>query len=169
MNPYPLVLLVHSWWRWAVVGLLLLALAHSFRGALGGRPFTPGDRALQRGAVAALDVQVLLGGLLYFVLSPLTPRSLEGLRAAMPVSLLRFFAVEHIATMLCVLLVVHVAAVRSRRHAPGPGAHRTWARGLALAALLVAVAIPWPGRPYGRPLLRWRVPQLVPAATPAPP
>ncbi|QSQ14551.1 hypothetical protein [Myxococcus landrumensis] len=152
---YPAVLFLHSWLRWVVVVLCLLSLGRSLVGWLGGREWTRADRRLQLFTVSAFDTQMLLGLVLYFGLSPFTPRSLEGgLRASLAIPTLRFFSLEHPATMLLSLVCAHAASALSQR-APVPvSRHRAWAIGLLLAMVLVSLAIPWPGLPHGRPLLR---------------
>ncbi|MCI0670850.1 MAG: hypothetical protein L0Y64_10345 [Myxococcaceae bacterium] len=151
---YLLVLVLHSYLRWGVVVLGVLSLGTSLLAWARGRAWLPRDRTLQRLFVAALDAQVLLGVVLYVALSPLTPRSLADLRAAMSSSLLRFFSVEHVTAMLAALMLAHVGAVKSRSAPPTAARHRRWALWLLFALLLVVVGIPWPFLPYGRPLLR---------------
>src|SRR4051812_8365243 len=101
---YELVLVMHSWLRWAVVVLAVVGLARALRGWLGHRDFTGTDHRVLRLFVVACDMQLLLGLALYFYLSPITPKSLAALKAGMKVSELRFFAVEHVAMMLAVIV-----------------------------------------------------------------
>jgi hypothetical protein len=61
-----------------------------------GRPWTPADARSSRIFVTVLDVQMLLGLLLYFVLSPFTRQAMGDMAAAMKVAALRFFLVEHL-------------------------------------------------------------------------
>lgn len=151
---YSGVLLLHSWLRWAVVVLGVLALARSLVGWARGRDWTPGDRRLQVSFVSAFDTQMLLGMTLYFALSPITPRSLDALRMSMSIGHLRFFGLEHPLLMLLALTAAHATSAMTRREAPAKSKHRTWAVGLLLAMLFVTLAIPWPGLAHARPLLR---------------
>ena len=102
----------------------------------------------------ALDIQLLLGLLLYFVLSPFTSRALADMSAAMRNPRLRFFAVDHVTMMLAAAILVHVGRVLARKAA---GADEKRMRllicfGVALFAMLAG--IPWPGLASGRPLFR---------------
>ncbi|WP_426754648.1 hypothetical protein [Myxococcus sp. Y35] len=151
---YSVVLLLHSWLRWGVVVLGVLALVKSLMGWRRGRDWTSGDRGLQVAFTATFDLQMLLGMTLYFVLSPLTPRSLEALRMNMSIGQLRFFGLEHPLLMLLALTAAHVASGLSRRATSAVAKHRAWALGLLITMLLVVLAIPWPMLSYGRPLLR---------------
>lgn len=152
---YPVVLFLHSWVRWAVVVLCLLAMGKALVGWLGGREWTRADRRLQLLTVSAFDTQMLLGMVLYFALSPFTPRALDGgFRASLAIPTLRFFSFEHPATMLLALVCVHAASALSQRAQRPVSRHRAWALGLLLAMVLIVLAIPWPGLPHGRSLFR---------------
>ncbi|HZH02603.1 MAG TPA: hypothetical protein VEY30_02395 [Myxococcaceae bacterium] len=151
---YTMTLWVHSWLRWAVLGLGMAAVGRALLGWRSRRPWGVGDRRLQLAFVTSVDIQFLLGLLLYFVLSPLTPKSGEAWRASMRVPWLRFFAIEHTFTMLLAVATFHVASVLSRKAPDDAGRHRRWWVGVAAGLLIIAVGIPWPGLSYGRPLLR---------------
>jgi hypothetical protein len=151
---YSGVLFLHSWLRWAVLVLGVLALGTALRGWLRGRDWTRTDRRLQVLFVAAFDSQMLLGLTLYFGLSPLTPRSLDAFRVNMSVSFLRFFSLEHPVLMLLALAAAHAGSGLSRRATGATEKHRVWAMGLLVALLLILAAIPWPGLSHGRPLFR---------------
>jgi hypothetical protein len=149
---YTTVLLLHSWIRWialvATVGVVLAA----------ARNKVEGERSIaDRWAMAAmmsLDIQMLLGLLLYFGLSPTMREILNHFGESMQRADTRFYAVEHIAAMFGAIVLSHVGRVLARK-AASPSAKRTRlliAFGLAL--LLIVVGMPWPGRPGGRDLFR---------------
>lgn len=151
---YELVLMMHSWLRWAVVVFAIVALFRGLRGWLGRRDFTGADRQVLRLFVVACDVQLLLGLLLYFWLSPITPKSLAALKAGMKISSLRFYSVEHLATMLLVIVLAHLAAVSVRKAATPSGRHRRVTMFLGVIIVLAAVGIPWPWSTHARPAVR---------------
>ena len=67
----------------------------------------------------------------------------------------RFWAVEHISSMLVAIVLVHVGRVLARKAAT-PGAKRM--RLLicfGIATVLMLAATPWPGMATGRPLFRY--------------
>jgi hypothetical protein len=151
---YAVVLLIHSYLRWVVILAGVLAFGRAVSGSSGRKPWTPADDRAGFWFVTAVDLQMLLGILLYGFLSPFTREAFGGFGAAMKDPTLRFWAVEHIVGMLIGLALVHVGRVRTRR-TDSLRRHKVAAIffGLALAAILVS--IPWPGMPAGRPLLRW--------------
>ena len=108
---YSTVLFLHSWVRW----LALVAGVGATFAALGA-----GGAALSRAErwgrifMIALDVQMLLGLLLYGLLSPYTAAALKDFGAAMREPVLRFWAVEHLTMMLAAVIVAHVGKVLAR-------------------------------------------------------
>src|SRR5207247_461125 len=103
---YTIVLLLHSWVRWIVLGLGLVATF----AAMGAGDAPSNSRAERLGLflMMALDIQMLLGLFLYLLLSPFTTQALQDFGAAMRNPPLRFWAVDHAATMFLAVIVVHV-------------------------------------------------------------
>jgi hypothetical protein len=149
---YTLVLSLHSWLRWVALlaGIAATFTTMSDRGSVAPRRADMWGLAL----MVSLDVQMLLGLLLYFVLSPFTAEAMRDFGAAMRNPGLRFFAVEHLALMLAAVILAHVGRGLARK-APTPDAKRM--RMLicfGLATVAMVLAIPWPGMANGRPLFR---------------
>jgi hypothetical protein len=149
---YTLVLDLHSWLRWLALAAGILATVGALSASDAGRS----RRADTWGMVfiMVLDIQLLLGLLLYLVLSPFTREAFNDFAAAMKNAGLRFFAVEHLTLMLAAVLVAHLGRVLARK-AKTPEAKR--GRLLicfGLATLLMIIGIPWPGLAAGRPLFR---------------
>jgi hypothetical protein len=151
---YSSILLLHSWLRWIVIIAGLLAFARAASGASGRKSWTPADDRAGFWFSTALDVQFVLGLVLYFFLSPFTAAALDDFGAAMKNPGLRYFAVEHVFGMLIGVALVHVGRVRARK-ADSLRRHKVAAIFFGLALLAILAAIPWPGTPNGRPLLRW--------------
>jgi len=151
---YALLLFAHSWLRWVVVVALVVTWVRAFSGLRSGRDWSAVDRRWSTAFVATLDAQVTVGLLLYFVFSPITPRSLEQLGAAIPHRAPRFFALEHITMMLVALVVAHVTSVRVRRAPDAPSRFRRAAWGYGITFLVLLSSIPWPWMLVARPWLR---------------
>jgi hypothetical protein len=147
---YTLALIVHSWLRWAalIAGVAATLTAIADRGD-GSRPERWGLILMMM-----LDLQMLVGLILYLVLSPFTAVALRDFGAAMKDPGLRFYAVEHAGMMLAAVILAHVGRVLARKAAT-PAAKRTrMCVCFGLATILMIVAIPWPGMANGRPLFR---------------
>lgn len=154
---YAAILLVHSWLRWAVLIAGAVAIIRSIAGARGSRPWGRADDRAGRLFVIALDVQMLLGLLLYFVFSPITRSALSDFAGAMQVSATRFWAIEHVFGMVVGLLLAHRGASRVKAIQDVRRKHRVAAIMYTLALLAILASIPWPGTPNGRPLLRFPI------------
>jgi hypothetical protein len=148
---YPVVLVLHSWVRWIVVVAGFLVVARSLRARR--KAWMPADARLGAAFVAALDVQLLFGLVLYVALSPITTVAVHQLGAAMHSRVLRFWTVEHPLLMLSAVVLAHVGQVRARRAGDAARKHYAGALFFGLALILVLAGIPWPFLPYGRPLL----------------
>ena len=152
---YPAVLLLHSWLRWVVIALAVTAVVRALAGARARRAWSTADSRVGRLFVIALDMQVVLGFLLYFVLSPITKAALVDFGGAMKVSAMRFWAVEHAFGMLAAVALAHIGSVRVRKTADPLRKHKAAAICFALALVAILVSIPWPFMPNGRPLFPW--------------
>ena len=140
---YPVVLGVHNLVRWVVIAAGVWAVVLAWKGWLRRGSWTGMEARAARLFVTALDVQLLLGLLLYAVFSPLTREGMRDMGAAMRDPAVRYFLVEHLAIMLAAIVVAHVGAARIRR--AGSDAARFQQASLWLGIALAAVLgfIPW--------------------------
>ena len=151
---YSGTLLVHSWLRWAVIIAGVIALARAISGISGRKRWTPADDRAGYWFTMSLDIQVLLGLILYLFLSPFTPSSMSEFGAAMKSSGPRFWAVEHTFGMIAGVALAHIGRSRARK-ADAFRKHKIAAIFFGLALLVILASIPWPGTPNGRPWVRW--------------
>jgi hypothetical protein len=151
---YSLTLILHSWGRWVVLALLVAATIRAIGGRAAGRAWTAADRRANMLAVVSLDVQMLLGLLLYLFLSPFTTDALKDFGAAMRTPTLRYWAVEHVALMVGALIIAHVGNVLARKAPTDSSRHLRGAIFFGLALVLALMGTPWPGLTNGRELFR---------------
>jgi hypothetical protein len=151
---YILMIAIHSWIRWAVLLFGMIAIARAIAGR-SGRPWTSGDDRAGMLFITALDLQVLVGLLLYFALSPISLQGLRDMGAAMSNASLRFWTVEHPAQMILGVVLAHIGRARTRRTTDAVKRHRAALIFFTLAILVILLSIPWPGREIGRPLFRF--------------
>lgn len=95
------------------------------------------------GFTVSLDVQVLLGLLLYFVFSPITTAAFSDFGAAMANSAVRFFLVEHSLIMIVALILAHVGRALAKKADTDVGKHKRAAIFYTLAMLSILAVIPW--------------------------
>ena len=136
------VLWTHSLVRWAVLASALFALVRAGGGLMRRRGWSAVDRRSLAMYVGVLDLQFLLG-LILFGISPLTREAMRNVGAAMGEPELRRFLVEHPLAMLGAVFVAHAGAVITRRAPTDDVRFRRAAITVALSLALVLIGIPW--------------------------
>jgi hypothetical protein len=151
---YTALLFLHSWLRWLVILSGAATLGAAVGGVMTGRMWLPGDKIRLALFTRSLDVQFLIGLILYVFLSPVTRSGFENLPLTMRDPILRFFVVEHIVGMLVALALAHVGHARARKATEASARHRAILVFVGLAMVVLLLSIPWPGMPGGRELFR---------------
>jgi hypothetical protein len=148
------LLTLHNITRWLVVVFAVLALVRAYSGWFGKKDYIKADRMAGMLFGSFMDLQLLLGLILYIFLSPTTTNAFKNFGGAMADGYIRFYAVEHIAIMLIAIVLVHVGSAMVKKAEETVKKHRRAALWYSASILLVLAAIPWPFLSYGRPLLR---------------
>jgi heme A synthase len=147
---YPHLLALHNAIRWIVLLAALIAVAVAGSGWNGTKPATPTFRRWTVVFVIAMDLQFLLGLILYLIASPIPRMAFQNMAVAMKDHELRFFTVEHTTYMLIAVISAHVGAVLSRKAQTDRTKYRGATIAFAVSLLLMLAGIPW-----WRPLLRF--------------
>jgi hypothetical protein len=100
---------------------------------------------------------MLLGLLLYLVVSPNMAAIRANFGASMKDPAARFWAVEHLTMMVVAVVLVHVGRVLGRKAASPDSKRMKQFICFGLATALMLLATPWPGLRAGRPLFRLSV------------
>lgn len=145
---YRVVLALHNLVRWVVIGVGAWAVLRAWRGWLRTLPWTVRDAQAARLFLGVLDVQLVLGLLLYAVLSPVTRRAFQDPGTAMRDAPVRYFFVEHVAIMLAAIAIAHIGIAKVRRQSSDSGRFQTAALWLGVALAVLVGFLPW-----ARPLL----------------
>jgi hypothetical protein len=143
MELYPIFLSLHNILRWVVVILAVLALVRAYLGWVGKRAWTPVDRRAGLLFGISLDLQLLIGMVLYLFLSPLTRAAFANFSGAMENPDMRFYALEHIFYMILAVIFAHVGSIASKRAQGSERKHRAAAIWYTLAVIVIVIAIPW--------------------------
>ena len=133
----------HNLFRWLVLFALLVAILFAFMGWIGQRKWTRKDNITGLLLTIFMDIQFLLGIVLYFFVSPITQNAFKDFGAAMKNADVRFYAVEHILMMIIALVLVHLGRSKSKKIQVPWKKHRTAALFYTVALLLILAAIPW--------------------------
>lgn len=151
---YALTLVLHSALRWAVIAVGLYAVGRAIAGWAGKTSWTAADDSAGKWLTILVDIQLVVGLLLYGALSPVTRAAFSDFGAAMGDRVARFWAVEHSFGMLLGLVSIHVARARTRKIEVAARKHRIAAIGFGIGLLIILMSIPWPFMSYGRDLIR---------------
>jgi hypothetical protein len=149
-NLYPQLLAFHGLLRWVALAAAVAAIFVAFSGWSGTKPAGTNLRKFSVIFVIAMDLQLLIGLLLFFGASPITRAALSNLGAAMKQQESRFFTVEHTMLMLLAVVCAHVGAALSRKGRSDLMKYRGAAIAYTVSLLLILGGIPW-----WRPLLRF--------------
>lgn len=140
---YSFVLAIHNIVRWLVLIFGIIAIVRAYLGWFGKKEWTDLDDKLGMGFTISIDVQFLLGLLLYIFLSPITTNAFTNMSAAMSDSGTRYFLIEHSLMMLVAIVLAHIGRSRAKKADTYAGKHKASAIFYTLALLVILAAIPW--------------------------
>jgi hypothetical protein len=147
---YGVVLALHNIIRWVALVFGIAAAVLAWVGWLRKRDWQPSDRKLGSYFAMSVDIQFLLGLLLFFFFSPLTRTALQDFGTAMSVANLRFFVLEHPFYMILALVFAHLGSILPRRVDQSTSKYRRAAIWFTLAVLMILLGMPW-----ARPFIPW--------------
>jgi protein-S-isoprenylcysteine O-methyltransferase Ste14 len=140
---YTALLHSHNLFRWLILVLFLIALFFSLNGWLQKKDWSKKDRITGSLLSIFMDIQLLIGLVLYFFVSPLTKSAFADFGAAMKNSGLRFFAVEHIFLMVLAVVFVHIGKAKTKKAGANWKNHRSAFIWFGLSLVLILLGIPW--------------------------
>lgn len=148
-NIYLPLLSLHNAVRWLALAAALIAIIVAFSGWSGAKPAGANLRRFSLLFVIVMDIEFLIGLVLYFGASPLMHAALANFGEAMKHHESRFFAVEHSALMFLAVICAHLGAALARKARTDLMKYRGPAIAYSVSLVLMLAGIPW-----WRPLLR---------------
>jgi hypothetical protein len=112
---YEVFLTIHSLNRYLIMFLGLAAILMAYTGLVNKRPFGTGDKRLGMALLGSMHLQLLIGIILYFFLSPTVQIAFTDFSAAMKNHQLRFFAVEHWLVMLTAIIIAQIGNILAKK------------------------------------------------------
>ena len=140
---YTGLLHAHNMFRWLVLIVIVLAVLFAFIGWTGKKQWTKRDNLVGLLLTILVDVQFLIGFVLYAFVSPITKSAFADFGAAMKNEDLRFYAVEHILMMLIALILIHIGRSKSKKIEIAWKKHRASAIYYGIALIVILAGIPW--------------------------
>jgi uncharacterized membrane protein len=146
---YTGLLHLHSFGRWLILLLLLVAI---FRSATAGsRLFTSTDRRIGTILTIFADIMLLVGAYQWYA-GKWGYKQIEflgGVGEVMKNSTARFFAVEHLIGMLIAIILIHMGKAQAKRNITDRAKHKHTFIFYLVALLVILASIPWPFREVG--------------------
>jgi hypothetical protein len=147
---YEFFVAVHNILRWVVIVLGVIAVARSFWGWFGKKEWTNTERKIGVFFTSSIDIQLLLGIVLYFVFSNWGLKAIldQGMSFVMGNAEYRFFGIEHAFYMILAMIFGHLGSALPKRVDDDQSKFKRASIWFGLALLLILAGIPW-----SRPLL----------------
>jgi len=140
---YTGLLHTHNLFRWLVLIVLILAVGFALIGWFKKQEWTKKDNITGLLLTIFMDIQFLVGIILYAFVSPITKAAFNDFGAAMKNADLRFYAVEHISLMIIALILVHIGRTKTKKSVAPWKKHRAATIFYGIALLLILASIPW--------------------------
>ena len=142
---YTALLHTHSLLRWIGLILLIITIIDSYGRIY--RPLKGGNPKYHLFTLISMHLQLVIGGILYFVSSLIQNALAAG--TVMTDKVHRFFAIEHLAMMLIAIALITVGYSKSKRKDEVSAKHKIIFRFYLIAFILIMLSIPWPFREVG--------------------
>ena len=151
-NFYLISLYLHSWNRWLILIFGLLTLWYAWSGSRESAAFPGKAKPFNIIFISSLHLQLLIGLLLYFVLSPITTLALKDFGAAMKDASVRYWVMEHSLMNVIAIALAQTGSILAKKKATPRLAHRTMFIWSLIAFLIILLMIPMgimgPERPW---------------------
>jgi len=149
---YSILLNIHSWLRWVVLILAVIAIVQALLGWLAKGKYGKLQNIIAASFVGTMHLQLIIGLLLYIVFSPITTAAFSDFGAAMKNSAIRFWAVEHIFVMILAVILVQLGRTFSKKSRTTVKKHRVSFIYFTIALVLMLSRIPFPWTSISRTL-----------------
>jgi len=139
---YSTIQTIHSYWAYAALILLLVAIVTAILGWTGGKTFEKSNFKMSLFAFIASHIQLLLGLILLFV-SPYWTMLTNDMGAVMKDSSLRLLAVEHPFTNILAIVLITIGWSRHKKATSDTAKFKSIAIFYGLGLVLLLSRIPW--------------------------
>ena len=147
-------LIIHNLLRWLVLLFGIWAIVSALSGVVSKREYVPSDKKAGFFFMLSMDVQLLIGLVLYFV-GPWF-NNLKHLGDIMKDPNTRFFTMEHALMMIIAWILVHAGVVAVKKANSSRVKFKRALIYFGIALVIILAAIPWPFREaIARPLFNF--------------
>jgi NADH:ubiquinone oxidoreductase subunit 2 (subunit N) len=141
---YQTVQILHSYWAYLVVLVVLIATLNALAGFFGNREYAPKDFRISLFALIVTHIQFVIGLVLYFI-SPLGFQNISnsGMSEVMGNSLFRLYAIEHPLIMLLTVILITIGYSKHKKKLVSKGKFKALAIFYTIGLILMLSRIPW--------------------------
>lgn len=141
---YRTVQIIHSYWAYLVLLIILLATFNALAGFFSKREYSAKDFRISLFALIVTHIQLLIGLILYFV-SPLGLQNITtlGMGEVMKNSEFRLYAVEHPFVMILTAVFITIGYSKHKKKLLSHKKFKTLSIFYAIALILMLSRIPW--------------------------
>lgn len=152
---YNFTLILHSWNRWIILIAGLLAVILAILALVKKQEYSKTNKVTSLVFISSLHFQLVIGILLYFVLSPITLEALSNFGAAMKNSDVRYWAVEHSFVNIIAIIIAQVGSILVRRKSSSSAKHKATLIWFGISFILILAMIPMGMMGVERPWFRF--------------
>jgi hypothetical protein len=152
---YSITLFLHSWNRWLILVAGIIVIAAAIKGLSSKSEYSSFQRKWSLVFLSSLHLQLLVGLIMYFFLSPITALALSDFGAAMKDSVLRFWAVEHTIVNIIAIGLAQTGSILVKRQTASAGKNKHTLIWNGIAILLILAMIPMGMMGVERPWFRF--------------
>ena len=136
-----MMLNIHSWWAYLVLGFLIIATFNAILGVTSKREFKDKDLRISLFTLIVVHIQLLIGLGWYFMSPAYKLLKATGMKELDPQS--RLLAVEHPLIMIIAIVLITIGWSKHKKKENNSAKFKTIAVFYGIALVLVLSRIPW--------------------------
>jgi hypothetical protein len=152
---YTGLLHLHSFLRWVIIVLALIAIYRNYTGMTAGKVFSAGDKKIGLFLMIAAHTTLLVG-LYLWIAGPWGLANIRnlGFGDVMKDKVYRFYAIEHLTGMLIAIVLITIGRGAAKKNIPDLAKFKRSFWFFLVALVIILATVPWPFRVgIGRPWL----------------
>jgi len=134
--------IVHSYWAYLVLAILIFAVINAILGLSKKKQFTDKDLRIGLFALIVSHIQLLIG-LTWYFMSPWFKALTTDAGAVMKDKAVRLLAVEHPVTMILAIVFITIGWSKHKKKTTDSAKFKTFAIFYGTGLLLMLLKIPW--------------------------
>lgn len=140
---YSTVQILHSYWAYLVLLILVLAAGNAIFKSIGGKEYEAKDFRISLFTLIVSHIQLLIGMLLYFVSPRFSLFSELGMGEIMKDAVNRLYLVEHPLVNIIAIVLITIGYSKHKRKLTSASKFKVLAIFYSIALILLLSRIPW--------------------------